>query len=88
MKYNLEIEKTLHKKLLKYSKSDKRIVKILNKKVNQILSNPYHFKLLRGNLHGLRRVHLAKSFVLTYEIYEETKFVRLIDFEHHDKVYD
>jgi len=34
-----------------------------------------------------RRVHIGKSYVLTYDILEEEKIIRLLDFSHHDKVY-
>jgi mRNA-degrading endonuclease RelE of RelBE toxin-antitoxin system len=36
---------------------------------------------------GIFRVHIGKSFVLTYEILEEKRTVKLIDYNHHDKVY-
>ena len=62
-------------------------MKIINKKIKQILLNPYQFKPLRGNMKGTRRVHIDKSFVLTYEIVESEKTIRLLDFSHHDKIY-
>jgi len=49
--------------------------------------NPHHYKPLRYDLKGLRRVHLEKSFVLIFEINEEEKIVRFLDFEHHDEIY-
>ena len=36
---------------------------------------------------GLRRVHLEKSFVLMFEIDEEEKMVRFLDWGHHDEIY-
>jgi len=36
---------------------------------------------------GTRRVHVAKSFVLVYEIDENNKIIRLLDYDHHDKIY-
>jgi len=38
-------------------------------------------------LYGIYRVHIDKSFVLTYEIDEKNKTVKLLDYEHHDKIY-
>ena len=87
MKYNLEISKELERKFAKLSKKNKKQLEIINKKVEQILENPYHFKPLRGDMHGSRRVHIEKSFVLTYEIKEETRIVRLLDYDHHDNIY-
>ncbi len=46
------------------------------------------FKPLKGEMKGARRVHLAKSFVLVYEIDEKkNKIIRLLDYDHHDKIY-
>jgi len=87
MRYRLEIKQSLYKKLSKYIKKNQKLYLILDSKISQILDNPYHFKPLKGNMSGLRRVHIAKSFVLTYEIIEKDELVILIDFEHHDKVY-
>ncbi|MEK6914881.1 MAG: hypothetical protein AABW83_04485 [Nanoarchaeota archaeon] len=36
---------------------------------------------------GIRRVHVGKSFVLTYEILENYKIVRILDYDYHDKIF-
>lgn len=87
MTYELQISDHLDKLFSKLSKKNKKQLEAVFKKVKQILKDPYHFKPLRGDMHGLRRVHIDKSFVLVYEILEKEKVVRLLDFEHHDKVY-
>ncbi len=87
MNYKLNIPEKLDKKFHKLAKKDKKQIDILNKKINQILKNPYHFKPLRGDMHDARRVHIGKSFVLTYDIDEKNKIVRVLDYEHHDKIY-
>ncbi|MBS3098413.1 hypothetical protein J4209_06485 [Candidatus Woesearchaeota archaeon] len=38
-------------------------------------------------MHGARRVHIDKSFVLTYEVDEDNKIVRVLDYDHHDSIY-
>ncbi len=35
----------------------------------------------------LRRVHVDKSFVLTYSVDEKNKVVIIEDYDHHDKIY-
>ncbi len=87
MAYTLEISEEIDKKLCRLKKKDKKQFEILLNKVDQIVERPYHFKPLRGDMHGARRVHVGKSFVLTYEIDEENKIVRLLDYEHHDEIY-
>jgi YafQ family addiction module toxin component len=85
--YALDTQPSLDKIFSKLSKKNPKQMKIIFKKVEQILQNPYHFKPLRGDMNGARRVHIDKSFVLTYEIDEKNKTVRLLDYDHHDKIY-
>ena len=87
MEYQLQISEELDKVFSKLAKKNKKQLKIIHKKIDQILENPYHFKPLRGDMHGARRVHIDSSFVLTYEIDEEKKLIRFLDFDHHDPVY-
>jgi len=87
MTYSLEIQEHLDKIFNKLSKKDKKQLEIINRKVNEILVDPYRYKPLRGDLHGAFRVHINKSFVLTFDVDENNKIVRLLDYEHHDKVY-
>lgn len=87
MRYALKISEELDKKFCKLAKKSKVQLEAVNNKIDQILENPYHFKPLRGDLHGARRVHIDSSFVLTYEIDEKNKVVNLIDYDHHDEIY-
>lgn len=87
MGYTLQVSEELDKTFSKLAKKNHELLHIINKKIQQILENHYHFKPLRGDMHGARRVHIDKSFVLTYEIDEEKKLVRLLDFDHHDNIY-
>ncbi len=61
--------------------------KVLKNKVKEIILNPTHYKPLRNELAGERRVHLLKSFVLIFEASENTKTVTLVYFGHHDEAY-
>ena len=87
MSYTLQISEELERTFRKLAKKNKKQLLIIDKKVQQIVENPHHFKPLRGDMHGARRVHIDNSFVLTYEIDEQNKIVRLLDFAHHDDVY-
>lgn len=87
MAYALDVSDNIDKIFLKLSKKDKKQLKIINNKVNEILNNPQHYKPLRGDMHGALRVHIGKSFVLTFEIDEQKKVVKLLDYDHHDKIY-
>ena len=87
MTYTLDISDQLDKQFAKLQKKDRKQLEIIDKKVQELLQNPYHFKPLRGDMHGARRVHIGKSFVLIFEIDEKQKIIRLLDFNHHDVIY-
>jgi addiction module RelE/StbE family toxin len=84
--YVLEISEQLDRIFLKLSKKDKLQFEILSRKIKEILENPKIGKPLTANMVGQRRVHI-RNFVLTYEILENEKVVRLLDYDHHDNVY-
>ena len=60
---------------------------LIDRKVQQILDDPYRFKSLRKSLQNKRRVHVGGPFVLIYEINEEERIVTLLDFDHHNNIY-
>ena len=86
MTYNLEISEQLDRVFSKLSKRDKLQFDILSRKIKEIVENPQIGKPLTANMAGQRRVHI-RNFVLTYEILENEKVIRLLDYDHHDKVY-
>ena len=59
----------------------------LKNKINEILENPQHYKPLKYDLAGERRVHIMKSFVLKFHIDENIKTVTFLFFGHHDEAY-
>jgi YafQ family addiction module toxin component len=85
--YALETKPNVDKIFSKLRKKNPKRLRIIFKKIDQILRNPHYFKPLRGDMHGARRVHIDKSFVLTYEIDEKNKIIMLLDFDHHDRIY-
>jgi len=84
--YTLYVPEHLDKLFYKLSRKDKLQFEILSKKIKQILENPEIGKPLTANMAGQRRVHI-RNFVLTYQILENEKVVKLLDFDHHDKIY-
>ena len=83
----IEIEERFDKILRKLFKRDRKQYEAIIRKIEEIEIQPYHYKPLRHDLKQLRRVHIAKSFVLVYKIYEGAKSIRLMDYDHHDKIY-
>lgn len=85
--YSIEVKPDVDKAFAKLSKKNPKQMQIIFRKVDQIAGNPYHFKPLKGDMAGVRRVHIDKSFVLTYEIDEANKKIIILDYDHHDKIY-
>ncbi len=84
--HKLEIKENLDRKLKRLRKKDKEMLFMIDRKVQQILDNPYRFKPLRKPLQNKRRVHIEGPFVLIYEINEKENIVTLLDFDHHDNI--
>jgi YafQ family addiction module toxin component len=85
--YAYEISPSLQKILNKLFKKDKRTYEIVMSKIEKILQNPQHYKPLKYDLAGERRVHIMKNFVLKFEVHELMQTVKFIFFGHHDKAY-
>jgi len=85
--YRLAIKESLDKKFKRLQKKDMETLQLIGRKVQDILVDPYRFKPLRKPLQNKRRVHVAGSFVLVYEINEKEKIITLLDFDHHDNIY-
>ena len=84
--YSLEVEEDVSKTFKKLLKKDRKQLEAINKKIEQILSDPFQFKPLRHPLEGLRRVHIG-SFVLIYKVTENPSVVKIVKYTHHDEAY-
>ena len=89
--FSFNLSEELKLKIQVLLKKDKKTVKIINKKIKEIIScNIYtinHYKNLRYNLKEYKRVHIGKSFVLTFKVDIKNKHIIFADFSHHDDVY-
>ena len=87
MTYNIEIHPKCKDEIRKLCKKNPVLENSLKKKMEEILENPQHYKPLRHEFAGERRVHIMKSFVLKYGIDEAGKTVIFLFFGHHDEAY-
>ena len=85
--YNAEIKPSCQRDIDKLCKKNPVLREALEKKMNEILENPQHYKPLKYDLAGEKRVHIMKSFVLKFEVDEQTKNVTFIFFGHHDEAF-
>lgn len=77
--------------LSKLAKKDKERAIMVNKKIKEIVNNDSEtikrYKNLKHDLSDLKRVHIDKSFVLTFKVDMANNFILFYDFDHHDKIY-
>ena len=85
--FALKIKPVADKKIQKLRSKDHVRYEILMKKIDEILFDTKNYKNLRGGMFGLKRVHIDKSFVLTFQIFENEQIVEIVDFDHHDNIY-
>ncbi|VVB91427.1 Uncharacterised protein [uncultured archaeon] len=83
--YKILIEEKLQEMLKKLYKKDKKRYDICMRKIEEIVNNPEQYKPLRHDMKNIRRVHIAKSFVLIFKVENDT--VKFLDLDHHDKIY-
>lgn len=88
MTYLPDYNKKLEKKLFKLKKKDLEAMNIIQNKIQEVLLDPHRYKPLSNKLSGIFRVHIKKSFVLTFEILETDKIVNFLDYDHHDNIYE
>ena len=79
------LSEVIEKKFHKLAKKNKKQLSMIDKKLKEIISDPYHFKPLKGDMKGRRRVHIDSSFVLIFAI--EGKKIIILDYDHHDNIY-
>ena len=83
-RYKIVVPLEFERILKSLKKKKPTIFKNLEKQIIKIVREPTLGKPLRNVLRNYHRIHFG-SFVLIYEIYNNE--IRLIDFDHHDKVY-
>lgn len=85
--YSISIKSSCQKDIDKLCRKNPVLMTALENKMNEIVKNPQHYKTLRYDLAGERRVHILKSFVLRFVIEENARTVDFISFDHHDDAY-
>ena len=83
--YSLWLSERYKSAVVKIKRSKPDLLLPLERGIAKLLRNPELGKPLRHGLRNRRRLHIAGSFVLLYEI--AANEVRLLDFDHHDKIY-
>ena len=83
--YEIDITPSCQKSIDKLCKKNPVLAKALENKIEEIRHNPQHYKPLSYDFKGEFRVHILKSFVLTFMI--ENYTVVFVHLKHHDEAY-
>ncbi|MBU2496940.1 MAG: hypothetical protein KJ767_02695 [Nanoarchaeota archaeon] len=86
-----EYSDVLTRKLKKLKQKNPKQFSIVIKKrdeIKQIIpQNPEHYKFLRKDMKGFKRVHIDKHFILVFKVDKAQMVIRFEDYDHHDKIY-
>ena len=85
--YRIEVSELVDKKFSKIAKKNKTLFEAISKKIEELKTNPEHFKPLRSSMKGERRIHFG-PFVMIFEIDYALGIVKILDFDHHDNIYE
>ena len=91
MAFRYDFTESLRAHIQKLHKKDRRRYEILMKKIDQIVTideaSVEHYKNLRHDQSDKKRVHIDKSFVLTFRVDRKNNHILFIEFDHHDNIY-
>ncbi len=86
--YQVKVQPRVDKVFFKLSKKNPKILKNIQKKINDIKNNPEkEYKFLQHELSGFNRVHIEQHFVLIFSINHKEESITVYWFDHHDNVY-
>ena len=90
--FNFDLSDELKFKIIKLAKKDRKRVEINNKKIKEVVNSDLesikHYKNLRYDTKEFKRVHIDSSFVLTFKVDLQNKFILFVDLDHHDNIYN
>ena len=85
--YSYELRKSVEKIFFKLANKNPKQLERVEKKINEVIQNPHHYKNLRKPLQHLKRLHIDKSFVVLFSVNEDSHKVIIEDYDHHDNIY-
>jgi len=85
--WSLEVSPDFERDYQKLCSKNAGFKRAVDRKIEQILNDPLHYKPLRAPLQGVRRVHVGGPFVMLFEPDEKRQAVRFLRLAHHDDAY-
>ncbi len=89
--FDFDLSDELKLIIRKLTTKDRKKVEIINKKIKEIVNCDAvaieHYENLKHGMSDYKRIHIDKSFVLTFKVDKSRNFILFVDFDHHDGVY-
>jgi YafQ family addiction module toxin component len=89
--FKFQFSDKLKKVVAILNKKDRARNLVIAKKIQEVINNDAssinRYKNLRYDLSDYKRVHIDKSFVLIFKVFEKENFILFERIDHHDKIY-
>ena len=87
MTWTFEVSEEFARDYRKHCRKNEGFRRAVDSKIAEILQDPTRYKPLRAPLQGMRRVHIAGSYVMVFEPHVARGSVRFLRLAHHDEAY-
>jgi mRNA interferase RelE/StbE len=87
MTYTYETEPKFRSNFKRLTKKNRVLAERIAAKINDICEHPERGEPLSGDLSGMWSVHVAKHYVIIYEVIHNEKQIILSNIDHHDYAY-
>ncbi|MBF4475920.1 type II toxin-antitoxin system RelE family toxin [Methanobacterium formicicum] len=87
MTFFLDVSDEAKHRLRKLKKKDPELTKRILKKFDLIIKNPYHYEVLKGDLHDARKAPVGDKYRIIFDIHEDEKSVIILLFGHRKDIY-
>jgi len=87
MTYTYETEPKFKSNFKRLTKKNRVLAERIAVKIRDICEHPERGEPLSGDLSGMWSVHVAKHYVIIYEIVHNKKHIILSNIDHHDYAY-
>jgi addiction module RelE/StbE family toxin len=88
MTFHLDFAPQFQRNFKRLTKKNAVLKNRVLKKVEEIAANPAIGENLSGNLAGKQSAHVAKHWVIIYEVFINDNKIEFQNFDHHDYAYD
>ena len=93
MVFDYDLSDKLKLLIKKLVKRDKKKVRIINRKIREIVqtdpeSIDERYKNLKYSLSDRKRVHIEGPFVMTFRVDKSRNHIVFLDYNHHDRIYE